>query len=49
MEAGGRPILEDLLRVTGFRLAEKLDRGNRLYCILRRHMDVVRKVVIEVV
>ena len=34
-----------LLACTGFKLAEKLDKGKRRYCILRRHMDTVRKMV----
>ena len=43
IESGGRPIMEDVLACTGFKLAEKLDKGKRRYCILRRHMDTVRK------
>ena len=43
IESGGRPIMEDVLACTGFKLAEKLDKGKRRYCILRRYMDTVRK------
>ena len=38
-QGGGRPLVEDMMRDGRFKLFEKLDKGNRIYCMLRRNMD----------
>ena len=38
-QAGGKPLVHDIMRYGGFKLYEKLDKGNRVYCMLRRNME----------
>ena len=35
----GRPLVQDIMRYGGYRLHEKLDKGKRVYLVLRRNME----------
>lgn len=42
-QAGGRPLVEDIMSDGRFKFYDKLDKGNRIYCMLRRNMDEIMR------
>ena len=42
-QAGGRPLVEDIMSDGRFKFYDKLDKGSRIYCMLRRNMDEIMR------